>query len=405
MTFRHSGAHEYRLIEIHLQFHALGRRGLDVRQHGFHRVDDRERGSAAVLEDRQEAGALAIDANDIGLLRKTVADLGDVPEQHRNPLPNSDRKGLKLVDQPRAGIELNVVFLRSEARDARRHDHVRDAHRVHDVHLRQALGAGLGGIDLDDDLTLLAAEGARNRQTRDREQPQPEELIGVVGQHLLRQRLGVERDLHHRHVRRVELDDVRRLHARRRDAQHRVALRRDLRDGAADIGALLEIDLDDALPGDRQRFDVIDAVDGGRIGALADEHDAPLHVLGIEAVEAPRDVDDRNVDVREDVDHHAADGDEPHQHDEHGGDGHRVRPPQRNLHEIDHAQISSVGPGRVVGPWPCRDRSMAAERCQNRLSLLGHNPARSISRTFAAFLRRYGSQIFVSPLAARINFP
>ena len=53
--------------------------------------------------------------------------------------------------------------------------------------------------------------------------------------------------------------------------------------GAADVGARLEIDLQHADAGDRLRFDALDAVDRGRIGALADEDDAALHVLGGQA--------------------------------------------------------------------------------------------------------------------------
>ena len=136
------------------------------------------------------------------------------------------------------------------------------------------------------------------------------------------------------------------------------------------------MDLDDALAGDRERLDMIDAVDRRRVSALADQHDATLHVLGIEAVEAPGDVDDRDVDVREDVDNHAADGDETHQHDEHRRNGHGVRSPQRSLDEIDHLKsllsdlvrsgLSPADSGRR------RDARIA-------LALLAHNPTRSIS--------------------------
>ena len=161
-------------------------------------------------------------------------------------------------------------------------------------------------------------------------------LSAVVEDLLLGQRLAVERDLHHRHVRGVEADHVRRRDAGRRDAQDRIVLRIDLRDGAADVGALREIDLEDAEARDRQRLDALDAVDRGGIGALADQHDAPLHVLGGEAGIIPGDVDDRDVDVGEDVDDHALRRQEAHQQDEHAGDSHGVGASQREANETDH---------------------------------------------------------------------
>ena len=163
-----------------------------------------------------------------------------------------------------------------------------------------------------------------------------QEVEAVVEDLLLGQRLAVERDLHHRHVRGVEPDHVRRRDAGRRDAQDRIVLRVDLRDGAADVGALGEIDLEDAEARDRQRLDALDAVDRGRIGALADQHDAPFHVLGGEAGIVPGDIDDRDVDVREDVDHHALRRQEAHQQDEHAGDRHGVGAAQRKADETDH---------------------------------------------------------------------
>ena len=233
------------------------------------------------------------------------------------------------------------------------------------------LGAELGRIDVDDDLALLAAVGRRDRQARDGEQLDAQEVEAVVEDLLLGQRLAVERDLHHRHVRGVEADHVRRRDAGRRDAQDRVVLRVDLRDGAADVGALREIDLENAEPGDRQRLDALDAVDRGRIGALADQHDAPFHVLGGEAGIIPGDVDDRDVDVGEDVDDHPLRRQEAHQQDEHAGDRHGVGPSQREANETDHrCLIPRARPlGRIhVGPRPS-PRKPPNIRCLSRLLL------------------------------------
>ena len=178
---------------------------------------------------------------------------------------------------------------------------------------------------------ILAGNIANSKA--DGEEPGSQEVVGVVGQLLFGQGAGVQGDLNDGHIGRVELDDVGRLHARRRDAQNRVALGGDLGDGGADVGALLEVDLENALAGDRQGFDAFDAVHRGGIGALADEDDAPLHIFGAQAVVAPGHINDRNINCGKDIDDHARNRDESGQHDQDGGYGHGVWAPQREPDE------------------------------------------------------------------------
>ncbi len=66
----------------------------------------------------------------------------------------------------------------------------------------------------------------------------------------------------------------------------------------------MEIHLDQADAGDAIGFDAFDAIDRGRIGALADDDDATLHLLGRQSGVVPADENDRDVDLGEKVDHH-----------------------------------------------------------------------------------------------------
>ena len=162
--------HEHRLVEVELELEALRRRGLDLRQDVADRLDHGDRRGVRVLQDVHVARALAVDAHGVLLGGEAVADLGDVAERHRQAVAHADRQRLELLDHLRAGVELDVELALADAGDAGRHDDVGGLQRADHVHLRQALGAQPRGIDVDDDLALLAAVGRRDRQARDGEQ-------------------------------------------------------------------------------------------------------------------------------------------------------------------------------------------------------------------------------------------
>jgi hypothetical protein len=362
-------AYEHRLVEIELELEPLRRVGLDVRQEIAHGLHDPERRGIRVLQDAHVACALSVDAHGVLLGGEAVADFRDVPELNDEPLAYPHRQAVELLDHLWAGIEADVELALTDARDAGRHDHIGGLQGADDVHLRQALGGEPGRVDVNDDLALLAAIWRRDRDARDGEQADAQEIQTVVEDLLLRNGSAVQRDLHHRHVGRVEADHVRRRDPGRGDTQDRVVLRRDLRDGAADVGALVEIDLEDAEPRDRHRFDALDPVDRGRVGALADEHDAPLLILGGEPGIVPGDIDDRDVDVGKDIHDDAGHGQEAAEHDEHRGNRHGVRSPQGEAYEIDHGDDTpgsmrncSRQPATPAGPQDMRvsrSRSLA----------------------------------------------
>ena len=193
------------------------------------------------------------------------------PRSTGTPFTDPDGNVLELVHRLGAGIQRHVIFVAADAGGAGRHDHVGVLQRSEHAPRRQTLGAELGRIDIDHDLARLAAEWRGARKAGNGEQLDADEVQRIVGKLLLGQRLAGDGHLHHRHVGGVELDDGGRRHARRHDVHDRRVDGTDLGDGAADIGAGLEIDLEDADAGDRLGFDAADAVDGGGIGALADQ--------------------------------------------------------------------------------------------------------------------------------------
>jgi hypothetical protein len=103
------------------------------------------------------------------------------------------------------------------------------------------------------------------------------------------------------HRRCVIGDDIGRQCAGRQHAEDGGGVRGGFGDGAIDVGAWMEEDLDDRDAVERLRLDVLDVVDVRRQCAFIDGGDAVRHVLGREAVERPHDADHWNIDVRKDI--------------------------------------------------------------------------------------------------------
>ncbi len=242
---------------------------------------------------------------------------------------------------------MHVVFAAADARGAGRHDDVRGLQRV-DAH-RSATGPWPQSWPGSTSIMIwrcLPPKGAGRRQAGNGEQLDADEVEAVVEELLLGQRLagdsvicttGTLAALNW-----MTLGGVMPGGAMRR---MRVVDRVDLGDGAADIGAGLEIDLEQADAGNGLGLDALDAVDGGGIGALADQDDAPLHVLGGQAGIVPGDQHDRNVDDREDVDDHARHREPAHQQDQQRHHRRRVGPAQRQDAPIPSSACPPAVPG------------------------------------------------------------
>ncbi len=79
---RDRGADEHRLIEVDAQLEAVRRRRLDDRQRVAGGIDDGERRRARLAQDREVAGTVAVDADDVLLDGDAVVDVRDVAEPH-----------------------------------------------------------------------------------------------------------------------------------------------------------------------------------------------------------------------------------------------------------------------------------------------------------------------------------
>ena len=85
-------------------------------------------------------------------------------------------------------------------------------------------------------------------------------------------------------------------------------------------------DFDDADAVERLRFDVFDVIDGGGKHTFVLIDDAVAHVLGRKTGVVPKNADDGNVNVREDVGGRAQNRNGPKNEQKNGSDDERIRP-------------------------------------------------------------------------------
>ncbi len=136
------------------------------------------------------------------------------------------------------------------------------------------------------------------------------EVGRVVRYVALGPRVARHADLHDRDVGRVELDDDRRLDARRQRPEHRLGNAGQLRHGGWQVGIRMEVDPDQRGASNGLRLDVLDAANRGGVGPLHVARDALLHLLRGHAGIGPHRRHHRDRDVREDVHRHGE-----HRHD------------------------------------------------------------------------------------------
>ena len=379
------GAYEQRLIDRGLDFEVGRQAGAHLRYFGLDAIDDVERQRGAVLEDVDQHGALAILPHDVGLRLEAVVNLGDVANVDRAVVAAADRQGVQLGDRARAAVQGHVVFERPDLGGAGGQDQVLGVDRVDHVECRQVLGLQRARVDVHHHRAELAAVGVGHHRALHRGELGAHEAVGEVEDLVFAKGLARQRQLQDRHRRRVVGEDQRRHRTRRKAADDRLRDRDDLRERRGQVGAAVEEHLDHGHAVVRLRLDALDVVDRGRHAALEIGDDPAFHLLGGEAVVAPDDADDRDVDVGEDVGRHphdrqrADDQDQERQHDE------RVRAAQGKL-DNPHGdeQVANAGghaadaSGRGRRNPPARTVS-AAPPVRPRLS-----PVRSAKKISAA---------------------
>jgi hypothetical protein len=170
-------------------------------------LDDVQRGGGAGLEDGHQRGALAIDADDVGLGRKAVANMSHVADVDHGAIHRFDGQVVQLVDHRGRGVGFDRVLERRRpswcpagtirfcARWRLRHRSVK-ALRLHRVK-----------IEIDLDLTLLAAVGVGERRAFDGGEPGADEVGSEIVELLFGKPLAGEAELEHRNAGGVVLDD------------------------------------------------------------------------------------------------------------------------------------------------------------------------------------------------------
>ena len=105
------------------------------------------------------AGALAIDADDVGLWRESVAHVRDVADVDDGAIDGPDGQIVQLVDDRRRGIGLDRVLEFTDLHGAGGDDEILRVDGIDYVGGRQALGLQGMRIEVHLDLALLAAVG------------------------------------------------------------------------------------------------------------------------------------------------------------------------------------------------------------------------------------------------------
>ena len=279
-----------------------GRQGrFNRRQQGFDAGDDVQRGSVAGFQDGHQRRALAIDADDVGLRRKAVADVGDVMNVDGGGADGLDGQVVQFSNGLRRAVHIHFVFEGADFGGAGGKNQVLEANSVDDVVGRKAFRLQRRGIEVHLNLALLAAVGIWNRGAGNADQSGAHEIQADVAELLLGEAFASKRELQNGNAGGVVLNDQRGRGSRGELAQEGLRNRGHLRDGIANLHAGMKKYFYDANSIQGLRFDVFDVVDGGGEYPFVLKDDAVGHFLGRETGVVPQDADDRDINVGENV--------------------------------------------------------------------------------------------------------
>ena len=158
----------------------LGRNG----QHPLDAVHNLQGGGVAVLQHRHDCPADAVLPHDVGLRRKPVAHVGHVAYIDGGAVHGLHRQLVQLGDGLRRAVHLDLVFQRPDLRRARGQDQILRVDRIDHIDRRKPVGLQAGHVEIDLDLTLLAAVGPRNGQAGHGDQLRAQ-LVGAEVEQLL----------------------------------------------------------------------------------------------------------------------------------------------------------------------------------------------------------------------------
>ena len=175
---------------------------------------------------------------------------------------------------------------------------------VHHIHRAQLRGLQLDGIDVELDLPVLSAVGLGHRGAGNVGNLVANVELSLIVQLGFGQSLALQSHQANRHAGGVELQHDRRQRALRQPSQVSHRQVGDLADRRVRIGSRLEVNLDQADAGERSRLDVVD-VAAQREEALEGVGDVAFDLLRRHAAVERGHHDDRNLDLRKQIDRHA----------------------------------------------------------------------------------------------------
>ncbi len=260
---------------------------------------------------RHQAGALAVDAHDVGLRRETVAHMGNVVDVDDGSIHALDGKIVQALDRRRGAIGGQLVLERSHLHGSGRQNQILGADGVDHVVGGKSSGLQRLHIQIHLHLPLLAAVGIGAFSALDGGKLGADEIQAVVVQLLFGEALTGKTKLQNGHARRGVGDDQGRGCSLGELAQLGLRYRRDLRDGRGQRDLGLEINLHHGNADQRLRLNVVDIVDRGGQRAFGQGDDAVGHIHGRQALILPDDADHRNIDVGENVGRGVQNGERP----------------------------------------------------------------------------------------------
>ena len=186
-----------------------------------------------------------------------------------------------------------------------------DRKRIGDILAGQAAALERARIEIDLYLPRLTAERKRDRRPGNRDERRAQDVEAEIGKRLFRHALAGQRQLDDRHGRGVVVQDQGRRGAGRQLSQQSLGDRRDLGIGDTNIHVRLKEHLDDTDTDIGVGFDMLDVVHRCRQRTLKRRRDATGHLIRLQPGVLPDHGDDGDLDLREDVDRCAQDGERP----------------------------------------------------------------------------------------------
>jgi hypothetical protein len=224
----HGGADKDGLIEDGLDVHPGRGGGADLRETGQDSIDDVHCRGVAKFQDRDHHGVLSIEARDVCRDRFSIADVGDVAQQHGASAHRAQRDVEKRLDGLRAGVDLDWQLAATFAQRAGWQGQVLLADDGADFGGGHVEGVQGLGVEVDHDLPGRAAVGKRDAHAGNALELSTERQARVVEKLPAGHRVRRHPELNDGHARRARADDERR----------RGALRHAAENGLRDAGCL-----------------------------------------------------------------------------------------------------------------------------------------------------------------------